>query len=92
MNPGLEIFPSVSWNAIVHQYSTSPIEEVTFEIEDDNSSKIAYSLTFKSSDATVITLGFGFFDTGMEMNLNIFVSDYPGAPTTTPPQAPSHRG
>ena len=64
----LEILPSpVSWNAIVRQYTRSPVEEVTLEIQttpDPIVIKIvpdpivACSLTFRSTDATVIRLGF----------------------------------
>ena len=60
MVPVLEIFPdSVSLAAIAQQYTTSPVEEVTLEIEDDMSIEFVYSLTFRSSDATVIELSSG---------------------------------
>ena len=55
---GLELFPnSALWKAINNQYTTIPVEEVTLKIEDDFS-VVAYSLDFRSSDATVISLGF----------------------------------
>lgn len=66
MSPDLEIeiFPyPVSWRRIVHQYATSPIEEVTLEIKCPNFEHAICSLIFRSSDATVITLGFKAFET-----------------------------
>ena len=52
-----EIFPtSVSWNAIVHQYTRSPVEEVTLELKI--ALAIVCKLTFRSSDETVIQLCF----------------------------------
>jgi hypothetical protein len=54
-----EIFPSsVSWNAIVRQYSRSPVEEIALGIQIDSGRTTTFSLTFRSSDATVIELGF----------------------------------
>jgi hypothetical protein len=75
-----EIFPTtVSWNAIVRQYTTSPVEEVTFEITDRQlRTVVTYSLTFQSSDATVLNLVSEVIDTGAEVfplgeiNLQIF--------------------
>ena len=53
----LEIFPvSTSWMAIVHQYSTSPVEEITLETSAHRITN-TYSLTFQSSDTTFIRLG-----------------------------------
>ena len=84
MTLGLELFPKPdSWKAIVHQCSTSPVEEVILETRGAQSDTIfLYSLTFKSSDSAVITLGFGVTDTASEeeslqmshgeMNLEIF--------------------
>ena len=56
MMPGLELFPdSASWVAITRQYTTSPIEEVTLEIDCYQlDAIIACSLTLRSSDATAI--------------------------------------
>jgi hypothetical protein len=52
-----EIFPSsTSWNAIVRQYTRSPVEEVTLETRIG--SNLKFSLTFQSPDATVTRLGF----------------------------------
>ena len=54
-----EILPTPGlWNAIVHQYSRSPVEEVTLKIQIAPDPTIACSLTFRSPDATVIKLGF----------------------------------
>jgi hypothetical protein len=54
-----EIFPSsVSWNAIVRQYTRSPAEEVTLGMQITSGPTIICSLTFRSSGATVIRLGF----------------------------------
>ena len=54
-----EIFPvSVSWNAIVRQYTRNPVEEVALEMKTPSDSTIACSLTFRSPDATVIRLHF----------------------------------
>ena len=56
---GLEIFPcSVSWNAIVHQYTRSPVEEISLEIEIHPDPHLTGYLTFRSFDMTVITLAF----------------------------------
>ena len=52
-----EIFPtSVCWNAIVHQHSRSPVEEVTLEIKIGDVS--TFKLTFRSSDDAAIELWF----------------------------------
>ena len=58
MTPGVEVFPdSASWVAISRQYTTSPVEEVTLQIDHHKPEVlIACSLTFRSSDATVIEL------------------------------------
>ena len=58
---GTEVFPNFnSCQAIFHQYSTSPVEEVTLEVKDSGRimTLMEYSLTFKSSNAAVIRLGF----------------------------------
>jgi hypothetical protein len=69
----VEIFPDpVLWGAIVRQYSTSPVEQVTLVIEDDPFA--AYSLIFRSSDTAVIKLGFEVESdlTWVGMDLDIF--------------------
>ena len=54
-----EIFPaSVPWNAIVRQYTKSPVEDVALEITIALDSTTACSLVFRSSDASVIRLRF----------------------------------
>jgi len=54
-----EIFPApVSWDAIVRQYTRSPVEEVTLKIRSAKDPIIACSLTFRSPDTTAIGLGF----------------------------------
>ena len=58
-DPSLEAFPnSDSWNAIIRQYTRSPIEEVTLEITTDSDHFIVCSLTFQPADTTVIRLRF----------------------------------
>ena len=55
----LEALPSSdALNAIIRQYTRSPIEEVTLEITPDSDNFAAYSLTFRSTDKTVIRLRF----------------------------------
>ena len=52
---GLEMFPDpIPWQEITRQYGSSPVEEVTLKMVRIN---IAHSLVFRTSDATVITLG-----------------------------------
>lgn len=54
-----DIFPtSVSWSAIVRQYTRSPAEEVSLKIRYFQDPIITCSLTFRSPDATVISLDF----------------------------------
>ena len=61
------IFPGPSsWNTIIRQYSASPVEEVTFEINDQLTFTI-YSLTFQSPDGTVIELGFEVSNSGQNV-------------------------
>ena len=74
----LEIFPDpTSWKRIVHQYTTGPVEEVTLEI-DGSWPTTTCSLTFQSSDATVIRLRFTTFGHRVrefpheEMDLKVF--------------------
>ena len=58
-DPRLEKFPaSASFNAIIRQYTGSPIEEVALEIKTDSNYFVACSLTFQSADMAVIRLGF----------------------------------
>ena len=53
-----DTFPStVLWNAVVRQYTASPVETVSLEIKTPQDSTILCALTFQSSDATIIKLG-----------------------------------
>ena len=53
-----EIFPaSVYHNAIVHQYTRSPAEEVTLEIRPGHA-PLTCKLTFRSPDSTTVSFGF----------------------------------
>ena len=56
----VESFPAPSsLNTIIHQYTTSSIEEVTLKMEDNHFDEaIACSLTLLSSDATIIIFHF----------------------------------
>ena len=55
----LEAFPALdSLNAIVRQYTTSPIEEVTFEIDPMSVNFTSCSLTLQPANTTVIELHF----------------------------------
>ena len=84
MTHGMEVFPNpVSCKTIVHQYSTSPVEEVTLEIGGYQYMIVAtYSLTFESSNAAVIRFDFELGGSGRadeelhmsheEMNVEIF--------------------
>ena len=57
--PPLARFPaSDSLNAIIRQYTRSPIEEVKLEIITEPDRFIAYSLTFQSADTTTIKFRF----------------------------------
>ncbi|KAF9783944.1 hypothetical protein BJ322DRAFT_1219491 [Thelephora terrestris] len=59
MNAGLGIFPDpVSWNTIVRQYMSSPIEEATLKVKGTGDEDVESCLTFRSSDATALRLGF----------------------------------
>ena len=74
MGRNLEIFPTpVSWNTIVRQYTASPVEEVTLEIKGGTEyENIECSLTFRSSDATVVRLGLNVDETGVDKDeLNV---------------------
>ena len=85
-----EILPSsVSWNAIVRQYTRSPVEEVTLKVQIASDPIIACSLAFQSSDAAVIELGFKLaasddeLDDSEDMHSEVFsqasriIRDYP---------------
>ena len=51
------LFPAlVSWNAIVRQYTRSPVEEIALEMKLPSNFTIECSLEFRSPDATVIRL------------------------------------
>ena len=51
-------FPTAaSWEAIVRQYTTSPVEAISLEIKTSHDPIITCTLTFRSSDDTVIRLG-----------------------------------
>ena len=57
MDPVPEIFPHhPSWQKIIHQYTTSPVEEVTLDINLDELA--VDSITFQSSDGAIIRLRF----------------------------------
>ena len=73
MSASLEVFPTPAvWNTILHQYAASPVEEVTLEVERSADKETACTLTFRSSDAIVVRLGFGIEETGTdEGNLNM---------------------
>jgi hypothetical protein len=64
----LEAFHNpVLLETIVRQYSTSPAEQVTLEIRDDQfMAIITYYLTFQSSNGTIIQLGFEVAGSGEE--------------------------
>ena len=53
-----DIFPTTAlWNAIVHQYTKNLVETVSLEIKTPQDTIISCTLTFQSSDATIIKLG-----------------------------------
>ncbi|KAF9783919.1 hypothetical protein BJ322DRAFT_885769 [Thelephora terrestris] len=63
----LAIFPTpVLWDTIVHQHMANPIEEVTLEIDGSDDDNIRSFLTFQTSDATTVRLGFDIDDTGAD--------------------------
>ena len=54
-----EVFPApIPWDAITRQYTKSPVEQVSLKIMFPYNSVITCSVTFRSSDATVLDLGF----------------------------------
>ena len=76
---GLEAFPaSASWKTIVRNYTRDPVEEVVLEITPEtyeygvtgDDDYLACSLTIRSSNATVINLGFGAVINGGGHNLS----------------------
>ena len=55
-----DAFPTAaSWNTIVRQYTRNPAEAVTLEIKIPHNSVIGCTLTFQSSDMTVLRLSLG---------------------------------
>jgi len=51
-------FPTAtSWDVIVRQYTTSPVEVILLEIKPPRDSLFSCSLTFRSSDGAIIRLG-----------------------------------
>ena len=80
MTPDLEVFPAPSpWTTIVHQYTTSPVELVTLEIElPEHGASMTCDLVFVSSDMTTIKLGLEVFGAGdqdmtsQEMGCEVF--------------------
>jgi len=51
-------FPTAtSWDVIVCQYTTSPVEVISLEIKPPQDSLVSCSLTFRSSDGAIIRLG-----------------------------------
>ena len=69
MRVNLEVFPMPAvWNTIVHQYMTSPVAEVTLETKRSEGVVVACFLTFQSSDAVVLRLGFSIRESGVGEN------------------------
>jgi len=53
-----DAFPTAaSWDAIVRQYTTSPVEAISLEIKTSHDPIISCTLTFRSSDESIIRLG-----------------------------------
>jgi len=51
-------FPTAtSWDVIVRQYTTSPVEAISLEIKSPQDSTVSCSLIFRSSDGAIIRLG-----------------------------------
>ena len=60
-------FPTtVSWNTIVRQFTRSPVEEVGLDISFSRNPVITCSITFLSSDKTVLRLKFQVNESGEE--------------------------
>ena len=67
VNDNMGVFPTPdSWNVIAHQYTASPIEEVTIETKHSESGNIECFLTFRSSSMTVLRSGFEVTETGVD--------------------------
>ena len=67
VNDRMKIFPTPdSWNVIAHQYTASPIEEVTLEITYSELEDIECFLTFRSSSMSVLRSGFKVIETGVD--------------------------
>ena len=63
-SPDLKIFPTpIPWSTIVHQHTTNSVEEVTLQIKNPTSQDIESFLTFRSSDAIIVRLGFNIDET-----------------------------
>jgi len=53
------VFPaSALWSTIVRQYTKSPVEQITLAITFSRDPPISCFITFQSSDATILRLGF----------------------------------
>ena len=64
VNGDMKIFPTPdSWNVITHQYTASPIKEVTIETRYSESGDLECFLTFPSSTTTVLRSGFKVIET-----------------------------
>ncbi|KAF9783876.1 hypothetical protein BJ322DRAFT_1021645 [Thelephora terrestris] len=73
-NDELEAFPTPDLlNTIIHRYTESPIEEIELKIKPSEGDKDTdCSLTFRSSNATVVELSFKVTNTGLdEAELNV---------------------
>ena len=69
MRANLEVFPMPTvWNTIVHQYMASPVAEVTLKTKRSEGVVVACFLTFQSSDAVVLRLGFSIRESGVGEN------------------------
>ncbi|KAF9783943.1 hypothetical protein BJ322DRAFT_1109795 [Thelephora terrestris] len=72
-NDELEAFPTPDLlDTIIHRYTECPIEEVELKIKRSEDKDTDCSLTFRSSNATVVELSFRVTNTGLdEAELNI---------------------
>ena len=66
-------FPAESWNAIVCQYTKSPVEEIVVEARTSGRT-VTCKLTFRSADATVIELCFKSVDIHYNAPLGFLLS------------------
>ncbi|KAF9790907.1 hypothetical protein BJ322DRAFT_1208222 [Thelephora terrestris] len=73
MGANPEVFPTPAvWNTIVRQYMASPIEKVTLNLQRPECVDDECLLTFRSSDETIVRLGFKVYTTdGDEDGSNI---------------------